>query len=381
MLLNSLLSTLLFVAGTSAQVSTRSLVTCITKQGLKSVSPVKTATQVLTLPLYAVRITTSTPSSTTTPTTSTTIVSTTDTILTTTTLPVETDTVTSTSTDLQTETITEDALVSVTSTTTSTVTTTETTTIAASAGFIPAESSFPGAQKRSIFSQDVTEDRLENRQAQKRVTLSYLGSKFVAQPAVYPQAVSCVGVVAVVTTLVRIRTATTTRVVTAETPITTSTLSFVTTSTLTETPLRAATTTTVTTSPTTTVTTTVTQTSSITETATVTQAAPQATYYAACADNNIVTTYNGQPFGQASYSPGIVDLAGLPASSAYDCCVACINAAGCAGTAFVIPSNYCYTFTSPNTCSQDTIAGRGIVGSSSVWAFSNGYCGRTVYNG
>jgi hypothetical protein len=99
------------------------------------------------------------------------------------------------------------------------------------------------------------------------------------------------------------------------------------TDTTTLTPLAASTT--VYQSPTITLTTTTTSTSTITSTLTsiTTSFAPQATYHAACAANNLVTSVSGQTIKGNSFNGGISlrDISNTAANSPYDCCAQCIS--------------------------------------------------------
>jgi hypothetical protein len=108
------------------------------------------------------------------------------------------------------------------------------------------------------------------------------------------------------------------------------------TDTTTLTPLAASTT--VYQSPTITLTTTTTSTSTITSTLTsiTTSFAPQATYHAACAANNLVTSVSGQTIKGNSFNGGISlrDISNTAANSPYDCCAQCISQSTCAGSAF-----------------------------------------------
>ncbi|KAJ8111427.1 hypothetical protein OPT61_g5982 [Boeremia exigua] len=329
MLFNPTLSALLLLGSASAQVSTKSLVTCITKQGPKSSASVKTVSAVLTIPWYALRVTTSTPSRTTTPATSTTIVTTTLTSSTTTTLPVETDTITTTSTETSTVSARTTTTIVSDSTVYTTITNTETTTIAASAGFIPIESRISNSQKRHT-EEDVSSPALERQQGQQ-LKLLVKNGRPAFEPVCYPQSVKCAGIVAVITTSIRTKTASTTRVVTAPTPIATATTTVTTSTIITEIPPRASSTVTAYTTITLTSTSTFTETSTNVVSATVSVAAPKATYYAACAENNVISTINGQGIDQAANRGGTFSYAS-DTPSAYDCCVIGLNTPNCAGT-------------------------------------------------
>lgn len=374
MLLTTIFPAFLLAARASAQVNTKSYVTCLTKQGAKSTSPVKTVSQVLTLPFYAYRITTSTPSVTTTPAPSTVTVSITDTTFVTTTLPADIYTFTTTSTEVQTEINTENTITTTTTTTTSTVFTTSTTTIAASAGFIPVESSIPGSLKRSA---NIPKPALRERQTKPKYIFTSQKGKLVCSPAIYPQSVKCIGIVAIITTKILTRTATSTATTTAATPVFTSTASFSTTITVTITPDQATTTITVIESSTVTTTTTIAGTTiTQTQSQTVTQAAPQATYYAACANNNIITTIYGQGIISGGSSEGLTTAQGF-GNTAYDCCVTCLNTPGCGSSLFRTDSNapFCILQIPSGACSQSNVAGYVITGSASNFAVSNGLCG------
>jgi hypothetical protein len=167
------------------------------------------------------------------------------------------------------------------------------------------------------------------------------------------------------------------------TPVFTSTASFSTIITVTEIPDEASTTTTVTASFTITTTTTITGTTTQTQSQTVTQAAPQATFYAACADNNIIYTINGQPIDGAGTDSDVATTMSF-GTTAYDCCVTCITTPGCGSTLFNPNPSYlpfCYLVFPSGTCSQSNAAGIAYTGSTSYWQLSNGYCGHTTYGG
>ncbi|KAJ4368366.1 hypothetical protein N0V83_006723 [Neocucurbitaria cava] len=102
MLASLLLPALLVLPGVFAQVTTKSFVTCITKQGPTATASVKTTSKVLTIPLYGARATTVTPKTTVTPAARTSTLSVTVTSTTTFTNPQSTGTITSTSTSTNT---------------------------------------------------------------------------------------------------------------------------------------------------------------------------------------------------------------------------------------------------------------------------------------
>jgi hypothetical protein len=64
------------------------------------------------------------------------------------------------------------------------------------------------------------------------------------------------------------------------------------------------------------------------------------------------------------------------ASSAYDCCVKCINNANCAGSGFV--AGTCFGLTPDNGCAGNLVSGQfGLnEGSSGGFSVSNGGCGQ-----
>jgi hypothetical protein len=223
----------------------------------------------------------------------------------------------------------------------------------------------------------VPEVALEARAAKVAVKRTVVNGKAVCEPAQYPQQVKCVGLVVVITTKTQTRTASTTQVITAPTPIATVTVSITETLTITETPAQASTTKTTTSSTTTTTTVTEVATQSVDVTNTVTEEAPQATFYAACAENNIISSVNGQVFYASGFVSGSYQT--LSVNSAYDCCVACINLAGCGSASYsASQSGLCYLDNNLGVCSQDVVTTGAFVGAQSNFVFSNGYCGRVT---
>jgi hypothetical protein len=253
-----------------------------------------------------------------------------------------------------------------------TVYSTETTAIAASAGFIPIESSFPGSQKRAVAHEEGT---LEKRQQKNSIDyqIAIKNDKPVASPAMYPQGVVCAGLVAAITTTVRTKTASKTAIRTATTPTVTITNKATATYTTTSIPVRASTFVTQTVQVTVEVLNTITTTKTIFQSQTVTIAAPQATFYAACADNNIITQANGRGFSGARIH-GTTSSTG--AASAYDCCVVCLNTAKCGSSAF--SNRMCFlNLQSESVCSQQNLGFEIFLGNTDAlgFSFSNGYCG------
>ena len=101
------------------------------------------------------------------------------------------------------------------------------------------------------------------------------------------------------------------------------------------------------------------------------------TSYAACAANNIVSSYNGSPIDQGNFFEGYV--AALSSDSPYDCCVACQTYGGCGGTLFY--AGTCYLSNDAGTCDGSVVdayfyaASGGFTGIS----VSNGPCGQQIY--
>lgn len=82
-------------------------------------------------------------------------------------------------------------------------------------------------------------------------------------------------------------------------------------------------------------------------TATVSVIAPTATYYAACASNNLLSNdpYDG---GNLCSAYAVDDTVVSTTDSAYDCCVACITADNCGGAYFTIADGTCTIDQAPN---------------------------------
>ncbi|KAF2488664.1 hypothetical protein BU16DRAFT_568183 [Lophium mytilinum] len=376
------LSALLLSIDLTAAGSTVSSVKCSTKYGPKSVAPVKTASYALTVPLYWFKITTLTPQATTTPPVTTTTLSFTSTSTVYTTLDQVTDTFSSTSTVLESVTITETETDSVTETDTYTSTSTPSTTIPASAGFTPISSNIANSSKKRRSAgkpADALVPEIDERAATgTKFKLSLKNGKIACSPAVYPQAVTCAGVVKVYSTKTLTVTAKKTHTNTAPTPTSTTSTTITETSTSTITPIDASTTLSFTETDTLTFTESDTATVTVaTVTNTVGAVAPTSTYYAACAPNNVISTVNGQGIVQAYYNnPNYFSSTG--AGSGYDCCVACITTSGCGGT-YGAPGA-CYLLMEGSGCSQSQEAYElelGGSGDQGIYA-SNGYCGKNV---
>lgn len=143
------------------------------------------------------------------------------------------------------------------------------------------------------------------------------------------------------------------------------------TDTTTLTPLAASTTITESTSITLTTTTTSTSTIISTLTSISTSFAPQATYYAACAPNNLVNKIDGNSFAYLIFQPYILpsEVSVTTVSSAYDCCVQCISQSSCAGSAFAPEQSYCEMYSPTN----GAVAQIGVSPAEFDYRISNGY--------
>ena len=105
---------------------------------------------------------------------------------------------------------------------------------------------------------------------------------------------------------------------------------------------------------------------------------PQATFYAACSPNNLVSRINGVSlthrvpvynFGQTARAP-----------RAYDCCLFCLETASCGAAAYDNLTGNCYFNNNNCTCSP-TEQDVKIVGGSGQFTFANSNCGQAFYNG
>jgi hypothetical protein len=118
----------------------------------------------------------------------------------------------------------------------------ETTTIQPSAGFVPIETGIPNSQKkrRAIAGKPIdarAEPDLVARAAAPKYKITFnKGKKATCSPAVYPAAVGCAGLVAVVTTKTITKTASRTQTIVAPQPTTVLTTTSTVVVTLTITP-------------------------------------------------------------------------------------------------------------------------------------------------
>jgi len=369
---------LLLVSEADAAATTKSFVTCITKNGPKPVATVKTASRILTVPFYGFKFTTTTPTRVITPAPTTTTVTVTWTSVTTLTSTQMTDTFSETITTTDTITATSTDMSSVTSSNTVTVTLSPVTTLAAPAGFQPVRSVFPNSAKRRSDNQ--AEDALNGsvlaERAQGKIRLFFKDGKAQCSPAIYPTAVTCAGIAKVTTTSTVTRTAKI-KTVTASTPTSSVTTTTSSTRTTTLTPVRASTTLSFTTG--TVVTETEMQASTITifSTQTVEVVEPTSTYYAACSPENIVSKIDGLGIASFSVSPAL-SFQDLNAASPYECCTSCMNTSGCAGTIYAQLIKRCFlVMQASGVCSLDA-PGAGVERGTHPenWVISNGLCGR-----
>jgi hypothetical protein len=374
-------SALLLTSEASPSATTKSFVTCITKNGPKPVATVKTTSRILTVPFYGFRFTTTTPTRVTTPAPTTTTVTVTWTSVSTLTSTQETDTFSETITTTDTITTTSTDLTSVTSSNTVTVTLSPVTTLAAPVGFQPVRASIPNSVKRRSDNQskDASNGSSLEKRAEGEITLFFKDGKAQCSPPVYPTAVTCAGIAKVITKSTITRTAKT-KTVTASKPTSsvTTTTSFIRTTTLT--PVRASTTLSFTTGTVITETQLQATTTTFSATQTVEVVQPSSTYYAACSSDNIISKVNGAFISNISYKGGIggQSLQSLVTTSPYECCASCMSAPGCSGSMYLQKGSRCFLLIQPpGLCSLDAIAGQVLgQGQAEAYIVSNGLCGR-----
>ncbi|THY31589.1 hypothetical protein D6C99_10460 [Aureobasidium pullulans] len=352
--------------------STKTLRTCLTKQGTASIAKVPSTTYGLTITKTAVQVITSTPSTTFTPAPTTTTLTSTSTTSTTTTLSQVTDTYTDTITLTNTETDTTTAATTTITETSSTTTTTSTgiSTVPVPSGFTALGDYISGAAKKRS-----PNGRFDARAATP-ATKTYCkiaNGKVTMSPASYPKAVTCAQLVQIIKTSTKTQTAFKTTTITAATPIITSSTTTTTTVTSTISLIDASTTTTETDTSTTTTTITVTPSTTTTTTTTITVLQPTATVFAQCAANNLIGSVNGAGF----YGAGADNYATADAPSATDCCNICANTASCEGFAYY---GTCYIlYASNDGCfpgqSRAVFYAGGGIGPGDGYVIGNGQCG------
>ncbi|OAP54572.1 hypothetical protein AYL99_11020 [Fonsecaea erecta] len=387
---------------------------CSTIRQPNSVRSVTTATHTTTITI-PVHVTSSfTPTVTVTPSTvtatSTTSTTTTSTSVTTVATPTSTFTTTLTLLFSTTTTSTITAPTSTATeiqTSTSTTTTTLSSTVPTSAGFLPVISTLPGsAEKRKrAVNWKQTHSRRSSYTLPWQKPSTQCKAPTPDQPssggrpsrpvwdtcAQYAASVECQELVEIFSPIVTTVTAHTTVSATLTTATTTTTITSTSTATTTATitPPSANYTTTVTTSTTTLITAFSTTTPSTTTTSTstvVTTATTSTVIYAACATPNIVGTLNGDGVYDVIYPGPSVGLATTDDSTAYDCCVSCINNPACAAAAFNAnfgAGEQCFNFPA-DSCTVEGEYSFGAEPSSSVspdtqYFISNGNCGAYNY--
>ncbi|KAI9711669.1 MAG: hypothetical protein M1812_007102 [Candelaria pacifica] len=367
----------------SVLAAANTLSACTTKLGAKSTSKVGSTTYALTITLYASTKQTNTPTITKTPVPTTVSVSSTATVVSTTTLQQVTDTFSTTSSVFVTS--TETQTVTQTATTTTDVTVTadpSTTTIQPSPGFTPAASVVPAGQAGTAKKRDVLPGRrgkIEGRAATQRLLIQNHKPTFI--PALYPTTVTCGVLVRTTSTRTTLFTAApTTKTLPPSTVTSTIPVTITSTSTVAQTNAQTTLSFSTTIIQTTTTYTTTTTTQTATNTVTVTPPGP--TVYAACASNNLLKSVNGQgiQFVQGQTVDGT--FGSTDASSAYDCCVACLNDSNCAISAYSSPST-CYTLgLGSSTCSPNTNAASFGTGGDPADGFvvSDSNCGQLAYS-
>ena len=373
---------LLLAFEASATATTKSYVTCITKQGPKPVATVETTSRILTVPLYGFKFTTKTPTYVVTPPPVTATVTVTATSVTTETQTQETDAFSENVTTTDTVLTTSTDIIRVTDTATLTVTLTgATTTVVPPANFQPIQSTFPNRKRRSASLPEVAsnESALEERGQAQRIIFNK-GRKPTCAPPVYPQGVACVGIAKVISTSTITRTAKSTTTVTTSAPTSSVTTTTTEVSTTTLTPVRASTTLTVTYG--TAITQTIVEPSTTTTvtTQTIEVGTPASTFYAACGADNFIPSINGQLVNSLYISD--LALQDVVVGSAYDCCVACVSTSACVGSAFSLFNNlnYCFFFTQKSGACDAGSQGAQIIPQDGTpdgsLLLSNGICGK-----
>ena len=358
--------------------STQSL--CKTAYATKSV-PVKSTTYALTIPLTFTTKYVSTSTATITPAP----VSTVRTITSTKTIVVSSaatstfyTATTSTSTEFTTSTQTVDGgTLTVTSGTTTVPTSAGFTPIVSDASYQPKKRSAPIAVEERVL-------LIKGRNLAKHATTSSYcqlpaptAPHSFTNPPVYPTAVTCGYLVEAIMTTTKTVPAT----ATAKTTLPPSTITGTSTYVATVTSVSTLPSVIVTITSTATTTTTSTVTATLSTTASV--VAPSATYYAACAANNMVNSANGGHGIYAIYYLG--PLTSETDNTPYDCCVTCQTSTNlCNGFAYL--GGTCYYFGDGQNCRGDT-QGLSVfqtedgLDPSAGYTVGNGPCGQVGDNG
>lgn len=196
--------------------------------------------------------------------------------------------------------------------------------------------------------------------------------------ASFAESVTCGVLVDIISTSTKVTTAPT---ATVHAPTSTITKVSTVTSTLVSTKCATAASTTVTVSSTIIVTSTVDTTTTTTDyisTVTNTVTAPSATFYAACADNNLLSN-DPYDFGNLCTAYTLDNTILVNTDSAYDCCVACQQNSNCGGSFFTVADGTC-TLDQPSAC-DPTAYGIFIAGCGDdpvQYIVSDGNCGEVA---
>lgn len=390
---------------TALNVETSSKQTCRTALHTKQGSG-DTTTKSTTLYLTRTIKSTITPTKSIIPASATVTKKATVTISTTKTLPQTTDTFSKTLSITKTSTVSTTVVSTTTSTALATVTSTyATSTIAASAGFVPLSSALAldghaASKKHRRNYQGVARDvaPIEKRKVSQQILCGSDG-KVTFNPPQYSDSVTCYKRVKVVTTSVVTVTGTKTKTITAPQGTSTkvqctSSVSFnrqantpqtsytTKTTTLTSTPIAASTTLTFSATATQTTTTTLSSTSTLFTTSTTTTYAPHPTFYAACGPSNAVSFVDNKRINNiATFDPANGFSFGKSSTTAYECCVQCVQSGDCGGTTFHPASGTCYFLPwGGETCNADVESGTFNVteGTNVGFVVGNSNCGEVV---
>ncbi|KAI1394630.1 hypothetical protein F4819DRAFT_506975 [Hypoxylon fuscum] len=323
-----------------ATVSSSSDSTCTTQYGLSSIHPVPTSSWTTAVTLTATKwVVQPEVTSTVTP---------------------SSITVTSTKIDTSTTTVAGEA-----KTGTATVTeTTSTTTVEPPAGFTPISEDPDYVAKRKVGSVNKSQ----------QCSAGPAGPVFY--PSVYAESIDYISTIYATTTITSTSSgsalpATTTLSASTITTVVTTTVIGTSTSfpaEVTSTSITTVTSTTISTKD-------VTITTTIPTTKTVQSELPVATYYAACGSKNLLTRANGNnPIQLVVMGNNGATLQSVAATSAYDCCMACMNGNGCHGSFY---AGFCYIIVG-STCSPGSFLGEYYQtgqGTTDAFTMSNGPCG------
>ena len=350
-------------------------VSCRTQLGTSSLALVPTTTITRTIhdPTPVVVFATTQDTVTVTPDASTVTITNYETTTAVSTAYTVTDVFSTTSTEYDTATVTiipaaVTAIVPITISTTST----STSTVASSSGFSPIAETLPTATaaKRSLTEQDDCSSWLDDYEypqeveCHQKIIVKTTTVSTVTEPPATATAVTPISTVTVTSTI------TSTSILVPSDVSTT--LSYSTTSTITETTFAVA------------------ETTTVFSTTTAVAAVATATFYEACGSSNIagdpLSSEFGSFAGQYMYLIAFTKVPGESltvgdTSSAYDCCVSCMESSTCAMSYYNAVSSsikYCYLIHS-TTCSQSSVYAKASThDTSATIQMSNGNCGRVV---